>query len=88
MIHGEYCQPLLLMPIPTTQDRNRRRLVWAVWLIAALAGLKYGFDFGSRISGLWMGIAMAITTAVFCSMMAGGMVQRLLRAKPTRHDGG
>jgi hypothetical protein len=59
--------------------------MWVIWLAAAAAGLKFGFDFGVSISGVWMGLTMAITTAIFGTMMVDGLMQWLLRQ--ARGDG-
>lgn len=60
----------------------RRRWGWVATLLAiaaALAGAKFGFDFGNRLGGLWFGALLALNSAVFCSIMAGGLADRLLR---------
>jgi len=33
-------------------DRPRRWLVWIASLLAGLTGLKYGYEFGERLSGM------------------------------------
>jgi hypothetical protein len=60
--------------------------MWAIWLAAAAVGLKYGFDFGVSIGGVWMGLAMAVTTALFCTMMADGLLQWLIRLLGGRRE--
>jgi hypothetical protein len=74
------------MPEPQPESTFRRWLFRALWLLAALAGLKFGFDFGVSIGGPWMGFAMAITSAIFCTMMAEGIAEWLLRADAARRD--
>lgn len=61
------------------KPNGKRWWMWVVWLAAAAAGLKFGFDFGISIGGLWMGLAMAVTTALFGTMMAEGLMDWLLR---------
>jgi hypothetical protein len=53
--------------------------MWLIWGAAAAAGLKFGFDFGLSIGGVWMGLAMAVMTALFGTMLADGLVLWLLR---------
>jgi hypothetical protein len=60
--------------------------MWVIWVAAGAAGLKYGFDFGLSISGVWMGLAMAVTTALFGTMMAEGLVQWLMNLRSTRRE--
>jgi uncharacterized membrane protein len=54
---------------------------------AALAGLYYGYDIGSRISGTGMGVVMALNAAVCAALLAAAVawpVQRwhLRRRRP------
>lgn len=60
--------------------------MWAIWVAAGAVGLKYGFDFGLSIGGVWMGLAMAVTTALFSTMMAEGLVQWLMRLRGSRRE--
>jgi hypothetical protein len=55
--------------------------MWVIWVAAGAAGLKFGFDFGLSISGVWMGLAMAVTTALFGTMMADGLMHWLVRLR-------
>jgi drug/metabolite transporter (DMT)-like permease len=61
---------------------GRNRFAWAAAALAGLAGLKYGYDFGTQVAGLWLGILMALNGAVFCSLVAGALVERVLRPRP------
>ena len=40
----------------------RRSLVLVAYLVAIIAGLKYGFDFGKQISGTALGIVLGSIT--------------------------
>jgi hypothetical protein len=72
----------------TPQDRSRWRqwLHWALQLLAGAAGLKFGFDFGYRLDGAGIGILMALNGALFCSIMAGAVVSRLLPLRKPQRD--
>ena len=55
-------------------------------LLAALAGLVYSYDFGVQIGGPLVGVVLALNGALFCSIVAGALADRLRRAwpQPTR----
>lgn len=57
--------------------RPKRWTQWGVYLLATALGLHYGYDIGSRVSGVAMGVVMALNTAVFASIMAGAVSDRL-----------
>jgi hypothetical protein len=63
--------------VPTAK-RSRHWLVWAAAALAAVAGLKLGFDAGVQMAGTWLGVLMALNAAVFGSLIAGALVERLL----------
>lgn len=48
-------------------------------LLAAVVGLMYGYEFGNRISGPWIGVLLALNCAVFASLMTHGFAQWLGR---------
>jgi hypothetical protein len=60
-----------------------RKLTPVAYGAAVLVGLVYGFDVGERISGIFMGMIMAVNTAVFgvfcVSALAGWLLQRVSR---------
>jgi hypothetical protein len=76
----------------TTSDNPRRLqriLVPVAHGAAAVAGLKYGYDFGAEISGKLLGIVLAINGAVFCSIVVGMVVDRarqVLGRRTTNRD--
>lgn len=72
---------------PSRSDKRPRHwLVWAVAALAGLAGLKFGFDVGVQVAGVWLGVLMALNAAVFGSLMAGALVERLLRLRSSPGD--
>ena len=52
------------------------RLVQAACFVAVLAALKYGYDFGNRLGGRWLGVVMAVNAAVFCALVVAAVAQR------------
>jgi hypothetical protein len=58
---------------------NTERGPAPAWLLrslqaaAALAGLYYGYDIGSRISGTGMGVVMALNAAICATLMTAAM---------------
>lgn len=75
-------------PMTTPQQKYRWRqwLHWTLQLLAGAAGLKFGFDFGYRLDGAGIGILMALNSALFCSIMAGAVVERLLPLGKAERD--
>lgn len=66
-----------------------RLLVWALCLLAGLAGLLLGYDFGARLGGVLLGVVMALNAAAFFWLMVGAVLDRLtrlLRPPASHHD--
>jgi len=66
-------------------DHNERRPArWRAWLgyalagVAGAAGAKFSYDFGVQISGVGVGLLLAVNTAVFCAVLVGALADRLL----------
>jgi hypothetical protein len=74
------------MVTPQQKSRWIQWLHWALQLLAAVAGLKFGFDFGYRVDGPWLGVVMALNSALFASIMAGAVIGRLLPARSGGRD--
>lgn len=55
------------------------RLVYA---LAAMIGAIYSYDFGSIIGGPLVGVVLALNGAVFCSVVAGALAERLCTSRP------
>jgi hypothetical protein len=68
------------MSTPTPKTRFQRSLGWALLLIAAGVGMKFGYDFGKEVSGMLFGWLMAANAAVFCALMTEGALSLLWRA--------
>lgn len=62
-------------PDPTTP--LQRWLVRLVYVLAAVTGTLYGYDFGKVIGGPLMGVVLALNGAVFCSIVAGALAEKL-----------
>lgn len=67
------------------EPRSPAWLVWAVGSLAALGGVKYGFEFGEQVAGFWLGLLMGLNGGVFCGLMASAAVHRLMHWR-TRRD--
>ncbi len=61
-------------------------LVLLVYLLAAMVGMFYCYDFGKLIGGPIVGMVLALNGAVFCSMMAGALVDTLGRWWPAEQE--
>jgi hypothetical protein len=72
---------------PSDVQRPPRWLVAAVSTLAALAGLVYSYDFGVQIGGPVVGVVLALNGALFCSILAGALVERLARWWPAAGRG-
>jgi hypothetical protein len=60
------------MNSPASRETLQRRWVLAGTSIAAVVGLKLGYDAGVQISGsMWLGLAMAANAAVFGAFCVG-----------------
>ncbi|MDZ7591321.1 MAG: hypothetical protein U5L05_11710 [Rubrivivax sp.] len=62
---------------------------WWAWFIVAgagVAGLWFGYDFGRQVSGMGLGLLMAANGAVFASLLASAVVDRLFRANKSGRD--
>ena len=60
----------------------QRWLVRLAYGLAAAAGMVYGYDFGKVIGGPFVGVVLALNGAVFCSIVAGALAERLCRWWP------
>ena len=66
----------------------RRWWAWLVVALAGMAGLWFGYDFGRQVSGMGLGLLMAANGAVFASLLASALVDRLFRPRKSgREDG-
>lgn len=63
----------------------QRWLLRLVALTAALLGMVYSYDFGQVIGGPIVGVVLALNGAVFCSIVAGALAEKLCRRWPKAH---
>jgi hypothetical protein len=74
----------------TNETSERRARVWPAWAagaLAALVGLKYGYEFGEQVAGFWLGLLMGLNGGAFCGLMASATVNRLVHRRASRdHD--
>ncbi len=66
---------------PSPQNRPPRWLVWAVGLVAGVAGAKLGFDFGFQVAGWGFGAVTALNGGVICALLAASVADRVLRRR-------
>jgi hypothetical protein len=64
----------------------QRWLVRLVYVLAAVLGMVYSYDFGNVIGGPIVGVVLALNGAVFCSIMAGALVEKLCQWWPASND--
>jgi hypothetical protein len=60
----------------------QRWLVALAYGLAALVGMVYGYDFGKVIGGPFVGVVLALNSAVFCSIVIGALAEKLCRWWP------
>jgi hypothetical protein len=53
--------------------------LYALSLLAGLAAAPFGYDVGQRIAGSLIGWVMALNSAVFCTLVAGAVLDRAAR---------
>lgn len=74
------------------QQRGPRRpgrwIVLGTYVVAALVGSWFGFDFGHTLSGPGLGVVLAALGALLCSIVLGDAVERLLGRLPGRRRDG
>lgn len=63
---------------------SHRFMAWVVYVLATVLGLRYGYDFGHRIGGLWLGVFLALIGAAFTSILADAALDRVLRWRASR----
>jgi hypothetical protein len=69
------------MPTPPRPSRSNGTLIRGITVAAGLVGMLAGFDFGNRLSGMLIGALMALNGAIFCSILAAAVAERLLGAR-------
>ena len=57
------------MTTPSFIQRLRHGLVITGYLAAGALGLVFGWDFGNRLAGPWLGVITAINSALFCALL-------------------
>jgi hypothetical protein len=60
----------------------QRWLLRGVYGLAAVLGMVYSYDFGTVIGGPVVGVVLALNGAVFCSIVAGALAEKLCRWWP------
>jgi hypothetical protein len=49
-------------------------------------GLRYGYEFGEQIGGMWVGIFIGLVGAAFTSILADAGLDALFRWQASRDD--
>jgi thiamine transporter ThiT len=66
--------------LPTPRFTLRSALEWAVLAISITLGAIHGFDFGHQVTGgLLFGLVTAAMGALFASIVASALLDRVLR---------
>ncbi len=69
-------------PEPASVTPIQRWLVRLVYTLAAVAGMVYSYDFGKVIGGPLVGVVLAFNGAIFCSIVAGALAEKLCQWWP------
>ena len=67
---------------PAPSAPLQRWLVRSVYVLAAVAGMIYSYDFGKVIGGPVVGVVLALNGAVSCSIVAGALAEKLCQWWP------
>ncbi|HYN61762.1 MAG TPA: hypothetical protein VET87_19835 [Rubrivivax sp.] len=67
---------------PAPMSPLKRWLVRLICVLAALVGMVYSYDFGKVIGGPLIGVVLALNGAVFCSIVAGALAEKLCQWWP------
>lgn len=70
-------------PEPAPATPAQRWLVRLAYGLAAMLGMLASYDFGQVIGGPWVGVVLALNGAIFCSIVAGALAERLCEWWPT-----
>jgi len=70
--------------MPLEVNTLQRWLLRSAQALALLVGALYGYDIGSRVSGIGMGVVMAANAGVFGALMTGAVAEPLLRWQARR----
>ena len=76
------------MPTRALKVEARQWWAWLVVALAGVAGLWFGYDFGRQVSGMGLGLLMAANGAVFASLLASAVVDRLFRPRKSGREEG
>lgn len=63
--------------------RKTSRVLQVAYVVAGLIGLKFGFDAGNQISGVVLGVVMAVNTALIAVIFVGTIADRMSGGKRT-----
>lgn len=72
---------------PARDEPPSPAAAWVAGIVAALAGLWYGYAFGERLNGIWLGVVTALSTGVFGFLVASSLVERVMGASRRRGPG-
>jgi hypothetical protein len=71
-----------------TEARLARWLVRLVSVLAGIGGLAWGYDFGHRVDGVFMGVVAGANLAIMGALLGGAAAEWVLRRMPGRHPRG
>jgi hypothetical protein len=72
------------MAMPLEPSPTQRWLMRSAQALALLVGVLYGYDIGSRVSGVGMGVVMAANAGVLGALTIGAVAEPLLRWQARR----
>jgi hypothetical protein len=63
-------------------------MVRLVSVAAGIGGMLWGYDFGTRLDGVFMGVVAGANLAIMGALLGGAAAEWLLRRVPARHPRG
>jgi len=60
---------------------------WLAYAIIGIVAFRYGYDFGTEVSGKFLGVVAGLNTGVFAMVLAGTFLERVSPQNPSELRG-